>query len=389
MPSRVMAAVAGVSLYLGLNPALQRRVDLDGLKVGSVNRARSSASGIGGKGQGSYVAALQLATAPEAFAADGAAPPPRLCQFLGAGSEGDLLAGLLRARAGGGAGVDDLWVRVATPCRICTTLVDVASGDATEIVEPSGTVALGEWSQLLDALSAQAAAPGEGGVAALALMGTAPPGFPKDGYAQICGKVCGPNTRLVMDSVVEVKATLSAAAERIGSGGDGATGGIILKLNAREVLKLVGHELAGSDSQVAADPRAVASACAQLAAEVAASGGGRGIDYICYTDGPFPGGVVSVRSGRTWRVARGKALRGAVVSPIGAGDATAAGTLHAWSRAATGQRAAGDDDADARAVDAFRFGLSVGAASCLTGENSVFDIADVRDIYSSMLVSEV
>ena len=48
-----------------------------------------------------------------------------------------------------------------------------------------------------------------------------------------------------------------------------------------------------------------------------------------------------------------------------------------------------DQDEDDRVVEAFRFGLSVGAASCLTGENSVFDMGDVREIYESMAVTKV
>jgi len=155
----------------------------------------------------------------------------------------------------------------------------------------------------------------------------------------------------------------------------------MLKLNAREILKLCGSELTGSDSQVAADPLKVAEACRQLAASVNGEGE-RVVDYVCFTDGPFPGGVISLRNGRRWSLERTQPLRAPVVSPIGAGDSTSAGTLHAWCRNC------GSGDLDMQAVEAFRFGLAVGAASCLTGENAKFDMADVLEIVDSIKVVE-
>merc|ERR1712150_85432 len=138
-------------------------------------------------------------------------------------------------------------------------------------------------------------------------------------------------------------------------------GGIMLKLNAREILKLAGQELLGSDSQVAADHALVAVACHTLAKDT-------GCNYICFTDGPFASGMVDVRSKRRWCFKLTQPLRGPIVSPIGAGDSTSAGTLHAWNRAC--KTAATDDDRAALVADAFRFGLAVGSASCLTGENA-------------------
>lgn len=51
-------------LVIGLNGALQRRVAFEQpLAVGSVNRAASSNSGVGGKGQGAWTATQQLSVA--------------------------------------------------------------------------------------------------------------------------------------------------------------------------------------------------------------------------------------------------------------------------------------------------------------------------------------
>jgi len=46
--------------------------------------------------------------------------------------------------------------------------------------------------------------------------------------------------------------------------------------------------------QVACDFEAVASAAAELAR------GAQGLAAVCWTDGPFPGGVLHVASGRRW-----------------------------------------------------------------------------------------
>jgi hypothetical protein len=61
---RAEALQEAAPLVIGLNGALQRRVAFDKpLAVGSVNRAESSNSGVGGKGQGAWTATQQLSEA--------------------------------------------------------------------------------------------------------------------------------------------------------------------------------------------------------------------------------------------------------------------------------------------------------------------------------------
>ncbi|CAK0829207.1 unnamed protein product [Prorocentrum cordatum] len=362
-----------VLLCIGLNAALQRRVGLEDLRVGAVNRATDSSVGIGGKGQGAYVAALRLARGV------GGGAQPRLAMLLGSGPEGDQVASLLAAQAGGAGGPgaqDALWQRVASRCRVCTTLVDSRSGDATEIVEPSGRVEPEEWEALLRAVREEVG----GGAAGCAVMGTTPPGVPEDGYTQLLRAACDRGTRVLVDSVVGVGAALAAAAER------GCQ--TVVKLNAREVLSLAGLPApGGSESAVAADPTTVARAALAWARSQPAA---ICVCSVCWTDGPFPGGVVDVHSGRRWAVQRQSALRGAVVSPIGAGDSTAAGTLHMWCRLEDAAAAACVPVDSSRTVaEAFAYGMAVGAASCLTSSNADFDMADVRSIHEAMEVSEL
>ena len=355
-------------------------------QVGSVNRAAASSAGIGGKGQGAWVATHQLS---ESRPLGDAGLPPRLVQFLGTGDEGDALAAALRRRCPGSD--EALWVRTAGKTRICTTLVSMSSGEATEVVEPSAAVAAGEVASLLGAVEAAAA----GEAAGILVMGSMPPGVPADCYGSILKAAAGPRTRVVIDSVAGLGPALAAVA------GAGARG--LLKLNGRELLGLGGGEVpAGSDNDDPCDGAAAAAAAGRLADALP---GGRGaLEAVCWTDGPFPGGALDLASGRRFRLAL-PPLSGPVLSPVGAGDAVAGGTLYAWlasepsgaAVAAVAASGAGSGAHGAKggpgtvpvAVQAFAFGLACGAASCLTAENSIFDMKVVMRIHAQITCEEI
>ena len=77
-------------LVLGLNPALQKRVQFKKIQKGSVNRALGVGFGIGGKGQDVLVASL-IMKKKSSIVVD-------ISQFIGSGGEGDRLLTLLRER---------------------------------------------------------------------------------------------------------------------------------------------------------------------------------------------------------------------------------------------------------------------------------------------------
>jgi hypothetical protein len=174
------------------------------------------------------------------------------------------------------------------------------------------------------------------------------------------------------------------------------------QVNGRELLALAGAPTPqGSDNADACDFRAVAAAAAALAASL---GGPAALACVCWTDGPFPGGAWDVRSGRAWRLEVPQ-LPAPVRSPVGAGDAVAGDLFHAWlalTAAAAAAAAAADATAGAdpssgpsaatagvpSAVAAFAFGLACGAASCLTAENSRFDLATALAIHAQIRVEE-
>ena len=350
-----MVEALGPGVVLGLNGALQRRIAFEApVTLGAVNRAAESSSGVGGKGQGAFLAAV--ACGAEAS----------LAMFFG-GDEGDAMAGALRAQCGGGAD-EGLWVRTASATRICTTLV-APDGDATEIVEPSGAVAGDEVDALTSALKRRAPA---GGVL---VCGSVPPGVPGATYYGACVEaVAGPGARILVDSVVGVEATLAAAAA---NACDAA-----LKLNARELLAVAGDPVDAAAADGVADPARVGRAAAAVAA--ALDPGQTCLAAVLWTDGAHPAGAFVPSTGATFELAL-PPLPGPVLSPIGAGDAVAGATFAAWLNAA--DRADGADGDVPAPVAAFARGLSVGAASCLTRENAAFDAAVAAELHAGVAIS--
>jgi hypothetical protein len=85
-------------------------------------------------------------------------------------------------------------------------------------------------------------------------------------------------------------------------------------------------------------------------------------------------------------------LPGALVNPIGAGDAVASGTMLHWCHAVprialSGSAVVAGDEKWNAAVEAFCWGLSCGAASCLTESNSVFDLPTAINLRRGVQVS--
>ena len=204
------------TLVIGLNPALQRSVSLANLVVGSVNRGTSVQIGIGGKGQDVVVAAASMQ----------ADPSPTILQLLGRGAEGDVLLAAIK-KLQPHTFVNALSVRTAAPCRVCVTLVDTVKGEATEIVEPSGTISPEEIDFLLTATERQYTTQKVGGVA---VMGSMPPGCPSNLYGEILRRVCDQETKVLLDTATSVIESLDVCRELQCSA--------MLKVNARELCKL-------------------------------------------------------------------------------------------------------------------------------------------------------
>jgi len=253
-PAEHASSTSQLVVVLGLNPCVQKTLvfgkpPLAGMGAsasgaqpacpawvrGEVNRATTSATSVGGKGQHTCIAIARAAAHATAAAAPGgsgtaanderaaspstdrdtrdgclpAGPAVHLFQFL-AGERGSDVARMLRTslqslqeRTGahqgtlGGHGGDmpegvELHSFWSTPpadgstcTRTCITLVDAAAGDSTELIEPSPPVPAALVDQLLAGVQRSLRSAADAGRSAcLAIMGTAPPGA-AEAYAQL------------------------------------------------------------------------------------------------------------------------------------------------------------------------------------------------------------
>lgn len=107
-------------LSLGLTPAWQQILQFDRLTVGEVNRARATHACALGK-------VLNVAAAVHSLGAAASLWCP-----IG-GATGRQIAADFR-----NLGIPARWLEVATPTRVCTTLLDAGTGATTELVENAG-----------------------------------------------------------------------------------------------------------------------------------------------------------------------------------------------------------------------------------------------------------
>lgn len=345
-------------LIVGLNPALQRRVSFESLQKGNVNRASSVGVGIGGKGQNVVVASTYMNLKPIANV--------DVSQFIGEGGEGDSLMSLLREIRTR----ESLTVRSKQGLRICTTLIDASCGnETTELVEPSGIISEGEAATMLQKVKDLYGGDSARGIA---VMGSMPPGLEKHYYGSILDIAAAEGTKVLLDTNVRIPETLSSMVSR---GVDA-----MVKVNARELTAMmdVTNGVTGGEAESATSLEAVKIASDKLASTV----GKAGSFYIGVHDGPHTSYLIAAAEGavvevHTYIIPR---LPRPLVNAIGAGDAVASGTILKWTESLT------SSTGECPAVDAFRWGLAVGSASCMTSENSVFSLEDAKALYDDIVV---
>ena len=254
------------------NPAIDRRVRLDRLTLGSVNRAAATDSFAGGK-------AAHVAMAAKALGEE-----PVWIGFLG-GPTGDHLEGQLND-----LGIRTVAVRTASRTRSNDEIIE-GDGTITEILEPGGEVRADELAEMFrvceDHMQAAAA---EG--FCLVLSGSQPPGVPDDFYSELT------LTARKYRGTVIVDTSGKALQESLKTKPD------VIKPNREEAEKVVGFRIDGE--------KAAAKAVRQLQAkgisEVALSLGSEGI-------------VWSSKNGLL--IARPPHVE--VISTVGCGDASVAG----------------------------------------------------------------
>ena len=303
-------------LCIGTTPTLQRTMTFDRLTVDDVNRAAAAHEHASGK-------AVNVA---------------RVLHTLGVNTSVTGFAGGMRGRAL----IDDLarsgvphdFVPTTTQTRLCTTLIDRATGQVTELVEESPVATQHEWSQLIARIESLLP-----GAKTLVLSGTLAPGAPEDFLARWLGR--GPRV------IVDAKGPQLLAA--LGHPD------CIAKLNQDEFAQTVG---AAIESE------------ADLLAHAGRHAPKNGL--LIVTRGR-QGAVATTGDGRAYRA---HPAENTAVSPIGSGDAFAAGLAAALTR--------GDD-----VSIALKLATACAAANVLTPYSGVLHNADVERLLAQVRVEAV
>lgn len=119
-------------LIIGLNPAFQSTLYIKEFKPGHVNRASRKCNSIGGKGQNFAIACSQY----------GEMDKVTVVQAVG-GMTGKYCEAFLDE-----VGIHHVTIKLGKTTRTCTTILDLLSGNMTELIEPAGRVDQHERSML-------------------------------------------------------------------------------------------------------------------------------------------------------------------------------------------------------------------------------------------------
>jgi len=167
-------------ICLGTTPAVQRTMTFDRIAIDGVNRTADVQQYASGK---SVNAGRVLHTLGR----------PVLCTGFVGGDSGHFLLNDLDD-----AQLEHHFVRVEPPTRMCITLVDRATGTATELIEESKPPAAAAYEQLISTL--RALLPRCSGVM---LCGSLPPGAPVDFYAQCVSVPIAAGKTVLLDATGE------------------------------------------------------------------------------------------------------------------------------------------------------------------------------------------
>lgn len=164
-------------LCVALNPSIDKRLHVDRLRPGEVQRAIRHESTAGGKG-------LNAARVAAALGAE-----VRVTGFIG-GSNGDWIRNRLK-----NAGIDQEWIAVAGESRSCLNLIDDRDGTSTEILEPGPLISSCEAAAFRK-LWGDLAVPGRW----IALSGSLPRGLGEVYYADLIAAAKSRGAYVVFDA---------------------------------------------------------------------------------------------------------------------------------------------------------------------------------------------
>lgn len=253
-------------LSAGLTPAWQHVLVFDRFRQGEVNRAREAHWCASGKVLNAAVAAHRLGGPVLALAAAGGPPLPQMDRDLAE------------------LGVPHRWIVTGAATRVCTTILDQASGEMTELVPDGLPLTPAELDAFAVAYAEEAAR-----ADAVVLIGSLPAGAPASTYRRLVEKTPCP---AVLDfrgegllAVLDLKPCL-------------------VKPNRQELAQTLGRPL-DDDAQLLDAMRELNR---------------RGARWVLVTQGPGP--VWLSAADRVYRFQPPPVAR--AVNPLGSGDALAA-----------------------------------------------------------------
>lgn len=257
----------------GLTPAWQQILSFDCLQSGEVNRAVSSHWCASGKVLNVGIGLHHLGAECVTIAPVGG------------------LAGEAIRRSFVELGVAARWVDVSSPTRVCTTLLDQATSQTTELVENAGPLSPDELDAYVKAFTPLAAH-----ADLVVLSGSLPRGTPADFYCRLLAATPAPAILDVREA--ELWAVLEARYRPL-----------VVKPNREELARTVGRPL-DNDRELVSAMRALTE---------------RGAQWVVVTQGNGP--VIIASAEKVYRAVPPAAPR--VVNPIGCGDSMAAAI--AWA----------------------------------------------------------
>jgi len=307
-------------IFLGTTPSVQRTMIFDHLHIDDVNRAQSVAQHAAGKS----VNAVRVAKAIGAN--------PIATGFLG-GDTGQFMRKYLDEK-----GIRHDFVEIASPTRLCVTVLDQSTHTATELIEEHGPATAEETAALLQKVKSLLA-----GKKWITMSGSLACGVPDSFYAQCCAMANQAWANAIVDARGE--SLLQSLPNRP----------VVIKPNVSELSATVKIPIDGD-----ADLKRAIAAAVYLGAQ-----------WIVVTMGKA-GAVVS--DGHDfWRITPPAITP---VNAIGSGDAFAAGLTVALSRGAD-------------VPQACRLATACGVANALTILSGQVELADVKRIEPQVMIERV
>ncbi len=304
-------------IVVGANPAYQKNLYFNCVKIDDVNRAEKSLTYAAGKG-------VNFCKAAQRF--------HQYCsvvQFLGESNCKDFVSELKELNIHH----KSIFVKGAT--RTAVTAIDITNNNATELIEPSGEITSENEQQYLEAFDNLCKQKNPNS-AAVAICGTVPKGISKTFYSKILNIAKSQyNKTVLLDAYININETLSSEIPID-----------ILKINRHELAALTEQKniIDGIQLLLTRNPH---------------------LNDIAITDGPNKAYFFDSKTQKLASFTLPK-LQGNL-NPIGAGDTASAVLLTKILN--------GMDHAEA-----FKYSLATASASCLNDKCAEFSFDDVKPI---------